>query len=234
MSKKIVLRGGLDLPVTGLAEKRIAKTVNPATVAVCPDNFPGFTPRLLVREGDAVKCGSPVLADKKRPEVIVVSPVSGTVKEIVRGEKRKLLAVVVEQDGKREALDFGAKNPAELDAPAIKKAILESGLWPFIIQRPYGIIANPADEPKAIFVSAFDTAPLAADAAFTLATVFPTSRKASMRWPESPKFMSAFPPKTPNRSTSSRTPRSTCSKASIPPATWVCRSATSAQLPRAA
>lgn len=177
MSKKIVLRGGLDLPVTGLAEKRIAKTVNPATVAVCPDNFPGFTPRLLVREGDAVKCGSPVLADKKRPEVIVVSPVSGTVKEIVRGEKRKLLAVVVEQDGKREALDFGAKNPAELDAPAIKKAILESGLWPFIIQRPYGIIANPADEPKAIFVSAFDTAPLAADAAFTLGDRLPDIQK---------------------------------------------------------
>ena len=177
MSKIIVLRAGLNLPVTGQAEMRIAKTVNPATVAVCPDNFPGLTPRLLVREGDAVKCGSPVLADKKRPEILVVSPVSGTVKEIVRGEKRKLLAVVVESDGKREALDFGARNPAELDAPAVKKAIHESGLWPFIIQRPYGIIANPADEPKAIFVSAFDTAPLAADTAFTLGDRLPDIQK---------------------------------------------------------
>ena len=168
MSKKIVLTDGLDLPVTGQAELRIAKTVNPDRVAVCPDDFPGLTPRLLVREGDAVKCGSPVLADKKRPEILVVSPVSGTVREIVRGEKRKLLAVVVESDGKREALDFGSRNPANLNAAAIKAVLLESGLWPFIIQRPYGIIANPADEPKAVFVSAFDTAPLAADAAFTL------------------------------------------------------------------
>ena len=168
MSKKIVLTGGLDLPVTGQAELRIAKTVNPARVAVCPDDFPGMTPRLLVREGDAVLCGSPVLADKKRPEILVASPVSGTVKEIVRGEKRKLLAVVVEPDGKRKALDFGAKDPAKMEPAAIKAAILESGLWPFIIQRPYGVIANPADEPKAVFVSAFDTAPLAPDLAFTL------------------------------------------------------------------
>lgn len=177
MSKIIVLRAGLNLPVTGQAEMRIAKTVNPATVAVCPDDFPGFTPRLLVREGDTVLCGSPVLADKKRPEILVASPVSGTVKEIVRGEKRKLLAVVVEQDGKRAALDFKPQNPAELEPSAIKAALLESGLWPFIIQRPYGIIANPADEPKAVFVSAFDTAPLAANAAFALGDRLPDIQK---------------------------------------------------------
>ena len=177
MSKIIVLRAGLNLPVTGQAEMRIAKTVSPIKVAVCPDDFPGFTPRLLVREGDTVLCGSPVLADKKRPEILVASPVSGTVKEIVRGEKRKLLAVVVEQDGKRAALDFKPQNPAELEPSAIKAALLESGLWPFIIQRPYGIIANPADEPKAVFVSAFDTAPLAANAAFALGDRLPDIQK---------------------------------------------------------
>ena len=168
MSNKIVLTKGLDLPVNGEAELRVAKTVSPDLIAVRPDDFPGFTPRLLVREGDSVKCGSPVLCDKKRPEVLVASPVSGTVKEIVRGEKRKLLAVVIEGDGKQEALDFGAKDPARLDADAIKAAILGGGLWPFIIQRPYGIIANPADKPKAIFISAFDTAPLAASPEFIL------------------------------------------------------------------
>ena len=177
MSKIIVLRAGLNLPVTGQAEMRIAKTVSPIKVAVCPDDFPGFTPRLLVREGDTVLCGSPVLADKNRSEILVASPVSGTVKEIVRGEKRKLLAVVVEQDGKRAALDFKPQNPAELEPSAIKAALLESGLWPFIIQRPYGIIANPADEPKAVFVSAFDTAPLAANAAFALGDRLPDIQK---------------------------------------------------------
>ena len=159
MSNKIVLTKGLDLPVTGEAELRIAKTVSPGTVAVRPSDFKGFIPRLLVREGDSVKCGSPVLSDKNRPAVLAASPVSGTVKAIVRGEKRKLLAVVIESDGKQEAIDFGAKDPSGLDAEQVKSAILESGLWPFIIQRPYGIIANPADKPKAIFVSAFNTAP---------------------------------------------------------------------------
>ena len=168
MSNKIVLTKGLDLPVTGEAELRIAKTVSPGTVAVRPSDFKGFIPRLLVREGDSVKCGSPVLSDKNRPAVLAASPVSGTVKAIVRGEKRKLLAVVIESDGKQEAIDFGAKDPSGLDAEQVKSAILESGLWPFIIQRPYGIIANPADKPKAIFVSAFNTAPLAADNEFTL------------------------------------------------------------------
>ena len=168
MSNKIVLTKGLDLPVSGEAELRVAKTVSPDLIAIRPDDFPGFTPRLLVREGDSVKCGSPVLCDKKRPEVLVASPVSGSVREIVRGDKRKLLAVVIEGDGRKEALDFGAKDPAGLDADAIRAAILGAGLWPFIIQRPYGIIANPADKPKAIFISAFDTAPLAADTEFIL------------------------------------------------------------------
>ena len=168
MSNKIVLKRGLDIPVSGKAECRISKTVSPDVVAVCPADFKGFVPRLLVKEGDIVSCGSPVLADKKHPEILVASPVSGTVKEIVRGEKRKLLAVLVTPGEKQEKLDFGVKSPESLDAGQIKAAILESGLWPFIIQRPYGIIANPADTPKAVFVSAFDTAPLAASPEFTL------------------------------------------------------------------
>lgn len=169
MSNKIVLTKGLDLPVTGAAELRVAKTVTPDVIAVCPSDFPGFSPRLLVKEGDSVLCGSPVLSDKKTPGILIASPASGTVKEIVRGEKRKLLAILINVDIRQDGLDFGVRKPQDLDAGQIQTAILESGLWPFIIQRPYGVIANPEDKPKAVFVSAFDSAPLAADAEFALA-----------------------------------------------------------------
>ena len=169
MSKTIVLKKGLDIPVAGAAELRLSKTVSPDIVAVQPGGFKGFSPRLLVKEGDRVLCGSPVLADKANPAILVVSPVSGTVKEIVRGEKRKLLAVLVQADGKREqAKGPGAQKPAELDAAQVKEHILASGLWPFIVQRPYGILADSAVTPKAVFVSTFSSAPLAADTEFTL------------------------------------------------------------------
>ena len=142
------------------------KTIAPDVVAVKPTDFKGFSPRLLVKEGDRVLAGSPVLADKQNPDILLASPVSGTVQEIVRGEKRKLLAVLVKADGAAEAVDFGVKDPSAMDADGVRNALLKSGLWPSIIQRPYGIIANPAVTPKAVFVSAFSTAPLAADAEF--------------------------------------------------------------------
>ena len=93
MSNNIDLKKGLDIPIKGSAKPVVSKTVIPDTVAIVPDDFKGFTPRLLVKEGDRVLAGSPVLADKKRPEILITSPVSGTVKEIVRGDKRKLLEV---------------------------------------------------------------------------------------------------------------------------------------------
>ena len=169
MSKTTVLKKGLDIPVSGDAGLRLSKTVTPDTIAVRPEGFKGFSPRLLVKEGDRVLCGSPVLADKANPAILIASPVSGVVKEIVRGEKRKLLAVLIDADEKQEpALDLGCKKPGELDADQVKEHILASGLWPFIVQRPYGIVADPAAQPKAIFVSSFNSAPLAADTQFTL------------------------------------------------------------------
>jgi Na+-transporting NADH:ubiquinone oxidoreductase subunit A len=113
-----------------------------------------------------VLCGSPVLADKKNADILLTSPVSGTVREIVRGEKRKLLAVVIESDGKRRRVDFGIRNTTELDATQVRDTLLRSGLWPALVQRPYGIVANPELRPRDIFVSAFNTAPLAADIRF--------------------------------------------------------------------
>lgn len=169
MSNNIDLKKGLDIPISGTAALAVTKRVVPDIIAIRPSDFKGFIPRLLVREGDSVLAGSPVMADKKNPDILLTSPVSGTVQEIVRGEKRKLLAVVIKNDTTQEFLDLGAKDAASLSADDVKSILLKSGLWPAIIQRPYGIMADPQVAPKAIFVSAFSTAPLAADTEFTLA-----------------------------------------------------------------
>ncbi|HIT47210.1 MAG TPA: Na(+)-translocating NADH-quinone reductase subunit A [Candidatus Cryptobacteroides merdipullorum] len=166
MSQNIVLKKGLNIPISGEAELRVSKAIAPGITAVRPTDFKGLLPRLLVKEGDSVLCGSPVIADKKNPDILLTSPVSGTVKALVRGEKRKLLAVLIESDGAQKCVDFGVKDPSAMDAGQVKAALLESGLWPWIIQRPYGIIADPSVRPSGIFVSAFDSAPLAADADF--------------------------------------------------------------------
>ncbi len=166
MSNNIDLKRGLDIPISGTAVQKTRKVIKPDVVAVKPTDFRGLMPRLLVREGDKVMAGSPVLADKKSPEILFASPVSGTVAEIVRGEKRKLLEVRIKADETQEYVDFGARKVSGLSADEIKDALLKSGLWPAFIQRPYGIIANPEIRPKAIFVSAFSTAPLAACAEY--------------------------------------------------------------------
>ena len=162
MSNNIDLKGGLNIPISGTAAQKTKKTVVPDVIAVKPTDFKGIIPRLLVKEGDKVLAGSPVLADKKNPDILFTSPVSGTVTEIVRGEKRKLLEVRIKADAQQEFVDFGVHKPSEMAAADVKALLLQSGLWPSLIQRPYGILADPAISPKAIFVSAFTTAPLAA------------------------------------------------------------------------
>jgi Na+-transporting NADH:ubiquinone oxidoreductase subunit A len=169
MSNNIVLKKGLDIPLAGVPDPAVSRTIFPDAVAVQPSDFKGLNPRLLVREGDRVLAGSPVLADKKNPDILVTSPVSGTVKEVVRGDKRKLLAVLVAPDEVQEYLDFGVPGDG-FTAGDVKDILLKSGLWAAFIQRPYGIVADPAAKPKAIFVSAFSTAPLAADTELTLAS----------------------------------------------------------------
>ena len=168
MSNNIYLKKGLDLPICGTAAQNTKKVITPDVVAVKPTDFRGLVPRLLVREGDKVLAGTPVLADKMSQNILFASPVSGTVAEVVRGEKRKLLEVRIKADEKQEYVDFGVKKVSEMTAAQIKDALLEAGLWPAITQRPYGIIANPAIKPKAIFVSSFSTAPLAANPEYAL------------------------------------------------------------------
>ena len=172
MSNNIYLKQGLDIPISGVAAQNTRMVITPDVVAVKPTDFRGLVPKLLVREGDKVLAGTPVLADKMSQNILFTSPVSGTVAEVVRGEKRKLLEVRIKADEKQEYVDFGVKKVAEMSAEQIKTAILEAGLWPAITQRPYGIIANPESKPKAIFVSAFSTAPLAADSEYALRADF--------------------------------------------------------------
>ena len=168
MSNNIYLKQGLNIPISGVAAQNTKKVIVPDVVAVKPTDFRGLVPKLLVREGDKVLAGTPVLADKMSQNILFTSPVSGTVTEVVRGEKRKLLEVRIKADEKQEYVDFGVKRVADMSAEQIKEALLAAGLWPALVQRPYGIIANPEVKPKAIFVSAFSTAPLAASPEFTL------------------------------------------------------------------
>ena len=168
MSNNIYLKRGLDLPIAGEAVQQTKKVIVPDMVAVKPTDFRGLVPKLLVREGDKVLAGTPVLADKMSQNILFASPVSGVVAEVVRGEKRKLLEVRIKADETQEYVDYGTKRVSEMSAEQIKEALLAAGLWPALTQRPYGIIANPEVKPKAIFVSAFSTAPLAADSEFTL------------------------------------------------------------------
>ena len=168
MSKTIRLKKGLDIKLEGGAPYNLACLPPADSYAVKPDDFKGFTPKLLVQPGDEVLAGTPLLFDKYRPEILVTSPVSGTVSAVNRGEKRKILEVVVIPDGKNGFVDFELPPPGRLTREEALDAIQRAGLWPMLIQRPYGVIANPADTPKAIFVSGFDSAPLAPDMDYVL------------------------------------------------------------------
>ena len=164
MPDTITIRKGLDLPIGGKAELRFTDARSIKAYAVKPTDFVGLTPRLLVEEGDAVKKGDALFCDKQDERIRFTAPVEGRVKAIVRGEKRKLLEVVVEADCKSANSTFADYK----SATTLKDAMLQCGLWPMMRQRPFGTVANPDDKPKAIFVSAFSSAPLAPDYDFLL------------------------------------------------------------------
>ena len=168
MSSVIKLKKGLDIPLQGGAEKVLVKVPPPASIFVKPTDFKGLTPKLLVKEGDTVAAGGPLFADKNRPQILFTAPVGGTVGAIVRGEKRKIMEIRIECDHHLAPLHFAARKAEDLTREQIVDTLLVSGCWPNLIQRPYGIIANPEQTPRAIFVSAFDTAPLAPDLEFIL------------------------------------------------------------------
>lgn len=167
MTRIVKIKRGLNLPLQGEADKRL-EDYNPTLFSIQPSEFRILHPRLLVAEGDIVMNGTALVQDKKNEKMVLTSPVSGRVKSIIRGEKRRLEHIIIESDGKNTSVDFGAINIAQADRETIIGKILQSGLWPTIRQRPYHIIANPADVPDAIFISGFDTAPLAPDMSFIM------------------------------------------------------------------
>lgn len=168
MSKIIRLRKGLDIRLQGAAGKTLVKLPTASRYAISPLDFEGVTPKLLVKVGDRVKAGSPLFFNKYDERVLFTSPVSGTVAAINRGEKRRVLDVTVQADAAQTYEEFAAPDPRSASREEIIGVLLRSGLWPMIVQRPYGVIASPDDTPKAVFVSAFDSAPLAPDYNFVL------------------------------------------------------------------
>ncbi|MBQ0057945.1 MAG: Na(+)-translocating NADH-quinone reductase subunit A [Bacteroidales bacterium] len=168
MASLIKLNKGLDINLAGDAEQKYVSTKAADKVTLVPDDFSGITPKIAVKAGEAVKAGDVIFTDKLHPEIKFVSPVSGTLEEVVRGERRKVLGIVIANDGKGTSVELPAVNPASAKADEIKSALLNAGVWPFIKQRPYCVVANPDCEPRDIFVTAMDTAPLAPDFSFVV------------------------------------------------------------------
>lgn len=172
MSQTIKLKKGFDINLAGTADKKIVEIEQPETFALKPTDFVAITkPKVLVQEGDNVKAGTPLLYDKEMEDVLYTAPVSGEVVEVKRGAKRKLLEIKILADKQIEFEQFQKYSASDLKSLSREDAtsqLKKSGVWPVIIQRPFGIVANPDEAPKSIFISGFDTNPNAADVGFIL------------------------------------------------------------------
>jgi Na+-transporting NADH:ubiquinone oxidoreductase subunit A len=167
MGKFIRLKKGFTINLAGKALPKIAESEPAETVSVKPSDFHGlYIPKVVVKEGEVVKAGTTLFHDKIFEDVRFTSPVSGEVVEVVRGEKRALIEIKVLADRKSDYESFKKYTVSEianLSTETIRAQLLASGVWPNLVQRPFGTIAEPTAVPKAIHISAFDTAPLAPD-----------------------------------------------------------------------
>ena len=161
MANVIKLRKGLDITLEGKAEEKKIQLKSNGKFSLVPDDFEGVTPKVVVKEGDHVKAGDALFVNKQYPEVKFASPVSGTVREVVRGERRKVLSVRVDADEQQEFTDFGKKDVSKLVGEQVINALLEAGIFGYINQLPYAVSTNPSVKPRAIFVSALRDKPLA-------------------------------------------------------------------------
>jgi len=169
MSKDIRIKKGLDIKLIGVAEKTTTNISLSSVYAIKPEDFHGITPKLVAKEGAKVKAGDTLFYSKSDERILFPSPVSGEVVEVIRGARRKVLAVKIAADSTQEYKDFGTKDAAKMSAEEVKNHLFASGCWPFVKQRPYDVVANPNQAPKAIFVSAYASAPLAVDLDYVLA-----------------------------------------------------------------
>lgn len=164
MSKKVIkINKGADIRLKGKAEKKSLGNIISDTYCVKPTDFHGLVPRLSVKIGDEVQAGYPLFRDKQNERIVFSSPVSGEIIDVVRGVRRKLLEIKIRANKEIKYKDFGKEELAKLNREQLISKILDSGLWAFIRQRPFSVIANPSDEPKDIYVSGFDSSPLAPD-----------------------------------------------------------------------
>jgi len=168
MSQDIRIKKGLTIKLVGDAKQTTTSVAQSKVYAVQPADFHGITPKILAKEGAKVKAGEALFYSKTDERILFPSPVSGTVTEIDRGARRRVLAIKIEADAKQSHKNFGKQKVADLDEAGVKNHLLAAGCWPFIKQRPYDIVANPNVAPKAIFISAYASAPLAADYSYTL------------------------------------------------------------------
>ncbi|MBO0342862.1 Na(+)-translocating NADH-quinone reductase subunit A [Flagellimonas profundi] len=168
MSKDIRIRKGLNINLVGAAEQTISKAVTSNVYALNLDDFHGITPKMLIKQGEEVKAGEALFYNKNNEAMHFVSPVSGELVEIVRGARRKILTLKILADKEQDYAINKVPDLDTADGEAIKSYLLQCGGWPFIKQRPYDVIADPNATPKAIFISGYATAPLAADPDFIL------------------------------------------------------------------
>ncbi|HUI33241.1 MAG: Na(+)-translocating NADH-quinone reductase subunit A [Dysgonamonadaceae bacterium] len=168
MASRIKIKKGLDIPLMGEPQERFLGEVKSDLLKICPEDFTGVTPKLSVKVGDEVKAGEALMYDRNHPSVKVASPVSGIVTAIERGEKRRILNITVERKDENEFVDYGVKNALSMQPEEVKESILNAGLWFFIKQRPYDVVANPDKDPRDIFVTGFSSAPLAPSYDFIL------------------------------------------------------------------
>ena len=168
MANLIKIKKGLQIPLLGASEEVIKGGITSEFVRICPEDFHGITPKPRVKVDDRVKAGQALFFAKDHEEILFASPVSGVVTAIERGEKRRILYFEIKADSEIEYVDFGTKNVASLSAQDVKNSILEAGMWGLIHQRPYDVVANPDKHPRDIFITGFDTAPLAPSYDFIL------------------------------------------------------------------
>ena len=169
MSKDIRIKKGLNINLVGEADLTTSNISVKGVFALKPENFHGIIPKLIAKEGTEVKAGESLFYSKSDDRILFPSPVSGKVTEIIRGAKRKIISIKITADGKQSFKDFGIKDADKMSAEEVKNHLLNSGCWPFIKQRPFDVIANPSQTPKAIFISAYASSPLAANYDYTLA-----------------------------------------------------------------
>ena len=161
MHRVVKISKGLNINLKGAPVAEMTSVEAAKLYALMPADFTRVTPKVVVKPEDAVKAGDPLFVDKANPELQFVSPVSGKVVAVNRGERRRVLSVVVESDGKFESVEYKAKDVLSLSSDEVKADLLKAGMFAFMRQRPYDVIANPSDAPRAIYVSAFDSKPLA-------------------------------------------------------------------------